>query len=275
MPAGPSRTARGVRAVSAAGLYLEGVRLLRREPGLRRLARVPVLLALACFALAVGLFITFAGELYTFATGWLPALTATHWYDWLWVAPGQLLFLIVGAALFLALLAAGFVAAFLVANVLAAPFLDVLSQRVERIERGLEGDEEGGGLWGVLRDGARSIVEELRRLVFFLAVQASILAASFLIPGAQPLAPIAMTLFAVLFLPLEYAGYSLDRRRLSFRDKRRWVWSHASGMLSFGGLAFLVSLVPGLNFLALPVLVVAGTLLVLRLPPEPRSSRPA
>ncbi len=39
-------------------------------------------------------------------------------------------------------------------------------------------------------------------------------------------------------------------------------------MLAFGGLAFLVSLVPGLNFLALPVLVVAGTLLVLRLPPE-------
>lgn len=39
-------------------------------------------------------------------------------------------------------------------------------------------------------------------------------------------------------------------------------------MSGFGGLAFLVCLVPGLNLLMLPVLVTAGTLLVLRAGPD-------
>jgi uncharacterized protein involved in cysteine biosynthesis len=73
----------------------------------------------------------------------------------------------------------------------------------------------------------------------------------------------------VLFLPLDYAGYALDRRRLAFRDKRRFVTSNAPSMLGFGGLAFVICLVPGVNFLAMPVFVVAGTLLVLRLSPAP------
>jgi len=38
-------------------------------------------------------------------------------------------------------------------------------------------------------------------------------------------------------------------------------------MVGFGGAAFGTGLVPGLNFLMLPTLVVAGTLLVLRYPP--------
>ena len=37
----------------------------------------------------------------------------------------------------------------------------------------------------------------------------------------------------------------------------------------FGGAAFLTLLVPGLNFLMLPALVVGGTLLVLRQEPNP------
>ena len=38
-------------------------------------------------------------------------------------------------------------------------------------------------------------------------------------------------------------------------------------MAGFGGAAFVTLLIPGLNFLMLPALVVAGTLLALRLPP--------
>ena len=37
-------------------------------------------------------------------------------------------------------------------------------------------------------------------------------------------------------------------------------------MLGFGGTAFAVGVVPGLNLLLLPLLVVGGTLLVLRHP---------
>ena len=50
--------------------------------------------------------------------------------------------------------------------------------------------------------------------------------------------------------------------------RRSWLRAHLPRMLGFGGAAFLTGLVPGLNFLIMPVLVVAGTLLAVRYPPD-------
>ncbi|UCE86624.1 MAG: EI24 domain-containing protein [Deltaproteobacteria bacterium] len=258
-------------AAAAARLHLEGLRLLLREASLRRLAWAPILIAFACFALALGLVIAHAGSLYAFAAGWLPTVEAGAWYTWAWVGPARFLLAVVGVALFLALVAVGFVLAFTLASVVASPFLDVLSRRVETLVQGAPPADEAAGLW---REAGRAVLEELRRMSFFVAVSAAIAVAGLALPGGQALAPFALALFSILFLPLEYAGYALDRRRVSFRDKRRFVVSHAPEMLGFGGLAFGICLVPGLNVLALPVFVVAGTLLVLRWPPEAKRPPP-
>ena len=57
-------------------------------------------------------------------------------------------------------------------------------------------------------------------------------------------------------------------RRLTFAQKRRWLLDRGPVTVGFGGAAFVTCAIPGLNFLAMPLLVVAGTLLVLRDPPE-------
>jgi CysZ protein len=67
----------------------------------------------------------------------------------------------------------------------------------------------------------------------------------------------------MLFLPLEYAGFAMDRRNLRFSQRRALIWQHRWLMLGFGAAAFLTLLVPLLNFICLPVLVVGGTLLFL------------
>ena len=79
----------------------------------------------------------------------------------------------------------------------------------------------------------------------------------------QPLALAGALLFTMLFLPLDYTGYLLDRREIPFRTRRGWVWRHRRAMLGFGAAALGTFLVPGLNFLCLPWLVTAGTLLAL------------
>jgi uncharacterized protein involved in cysteine biosynthesis len=71
----------------------------------------------------------------------------------------------------------------------------------------------------------------------------------------------------ILFLPLEYAGYALDRRQLPFRVRARWLLSRLPTMVGFGSAALISCFVPGVNLVMIPVLVVAGTLLVLRNPP--------
>jgi CysZ protein len=259
-------------AASAAALHLEGARLLLREGSLRRLAWTPVLIALACFALAFGLVVAYAAPLYAFAAGWLPTPEAAVWYAWLWIGPARLLLALLGIALFLLLVAGSFATTFVIASVIAAPFHDALSLRVETIIAGAASEASGGGVRALLREATRAALEELRRALFFGAVMLSILLLGIAVPGGQLLAPPAMALFCVLFLPLDYAGYALDRRRLTFRDKRRWVTSHAPAMLGFGGPAFAICLLPGLNLLAMPVFVVAATLLVLKTAPE-RSRR--
>jgi CysZ protein len=151
-----------------------------------------------------------------------------------------------------------------VASVVAAPFLDVLSRRVEAILTGRVEEQEAVGLRAILRDGGRALVEEAKRTSFFLALQIGIAFLGFVVPGGQLVAPPAAALLTILFLPLDHASYALDRRRVRFREKRRWIREHAALMLGYGGAAFALYLVPGLNFLAMPVLVASGTVLALR-----------
>lgn len=240
--------------------------MLRRERSLWRLASAPLLV---CALMLSGTFVgvaLYAFELHAFASGWLPSPEAQVWYQWLWVAPARLLLGLAGLLLFLGLAGALLVVALLVANLLASPFLDALSRRVEALVSGRVEEVSSAGWLAPLREGGRAALEEARRMAFFLAVQLGFFLVG-LLPGGQVLAAPGMVLAAILFLPLDYASYTLDRRRIPFSEKRRWVLARLPLMLGYGSAAFLTCLVPGLNLLALPVLVVGGTLLALRYPP--------
>ena len=113
----------------------------------------------------------------------------------------------------------------------------------------------------------RSLRGEALRTLFFVSIWAVLLGIGFLIPGAHLIsAPISLAI-TVVFLPLEFSGHALDRRRVGFGDRRRWILGDWPRMLGFGSAAFLLCLVPVLNLAMMPVLVIAGTLLVLRHPP--------
>ena len=247
--------------------------MLWRERALWAVAAVPTLIGIVAVAVAVGLLLHFAAELWSLATGWMPSLSASAWYQWAWIGPARALLALLGVLVLLAFSGLAVLLAWLTAGVVAAPFLDVLSRRVESLVTGEVLDRSEPGLAAALREAGRAVLQELRRLAFFLSVQASILVLAMLIPGGQLLAAPAMTAFTVLFLPLDYASYALDRRRLDFSARRRWVLAHRAPMAGFGVAAFAGFAIPGLNFLAMPVLVMSGTLLVLRtpLPEEPGS----
>lgn len=258
-------------AADGFGLFREALGILRREPGLWSLAALPMVLTAAAFAAAVMLLTTFFGEIHAFVTGWLPALAANAWYQWLWIGPAVAILWLVGKALLVALAIAMFVAAFVLANLLAAPFLDALALRVEALEAGVPPPEGESGLRAIVRDGAHAVREELRRLAFFVAVWAGVTVAGIVIPGGQLLVAPVLTAFTIFFLPLDYASYTLDRRHLSFARKRAWLSANAAVAAGFGATGFLLCAIPVLNLAATPVLVIAGTLLALRLP-EPATA---
>ena len=137
---------------------------------------------------------------------------------------------------------------FLVASILASPFLDALALRVEEIETGEVVDRSASGVTGIGADALRAARGELSRVVFFLIVVGILMALGVLIPGAQLITGPLIVGFAIFFLPLDYASYTLDRRCLSFRERRHWLMSNKPTVVGFGSAAFLICALPGLNF---------------------------
>lgn len=261
-PAGSARA-----AAASFGLPLEGARMLLRERRLWSLALVPALISLLALGGAIGGVVSQFGAIQEFVQGFLPTLEVGDWYTWLWIGPGKFLLWLLGKLLSLGFAVTCVVVALLLASLIASPFHDTLSRRVEQIETGMVSEPGDQGFRATLREGGRAAREELRRVVFFLVVWLLLLLVGIFVPGGQLVAPPVLTLFTVLFLPLDYASYTLDRRQLSFRDKRRWLVRHVGAALGYGAAAFLLCAVPVVNLVAMPILVVAGTLLVLRNPP--------
>jgi uncharacterized protein involved in cysteine biosynthesis len=245
-------------------LPVEGGRLLVGQKRLWAPAAAPIGLSLLAFGAAAWLLIAHAASLYAWATLWAPTPEAASWYAWLWIGPAKAALAILGALVFALIAGVALLISFLVANVLASPFLDVLASRVERIETGAVEDCAPSGLLNSGADVLRALREELRRALFFLAVVGGLSVLGFAIPGAHLVTGPSIVVCAIFFLPLEYASYTLDRRRYSFRSKRDWLMANKPVAAGFGCAAFLICATPGLNFVAMPLLVVSGTLLAVR-----------
>jgi CysZ protein len=263
-----TRSGRGSVSRFREGLLLlvEGGRFLRNERRLWPLATVPVLFATILVGMAVSLFWVRLELIHEAWISVLPIFEATTWWAWIWVGPGKLLFWLVGWLGVVVAFAFSLIAALLLANLLSAPFLDQLSQRVESIEQG-ESLSSTTGFSGVVTETLRSFAAELQRIAFLGIIWVGLSGVGFVVPGAHLVTGPLLIATTVLLLPLDYAGFALDRRQISFRSRRRWLWANLPTMTGFGGVAFVACLVPGLNLLIMPALVTAGTLLVLRIAP--------
>lgn len=243
------------------GLALRGVTFLRQHRTLWTWAVLPAGVNLIVFAAAFALFLHFYPGIYSLATDFLRLDPPEAWYAWLWVAPLRLLAWCIGILLMATALVVIYLTFLFLGTAIASPFLDVLAQRVEEIASGRFA-EERVTLRIALHAFTASMLVELQKLGFFLAVQLSLFLLS-LIPPLSPFTVLTATLFTMLFLPLEYGSFAMDHRRLRFAQRRALIWQHRWLMLGFGAAAFLTLLVPLLNFFCLPVLVTGGTLLIM------------
>ena len=243
-----------------------GGRLLRRRRELWPLALAPIVTSLLAFGIAATIFVANLDALTVTLQGFFEVAPPDAWYGWIWVGPLRLLAWITRWLLLATFGVFVYVSFTLVGGILASPFLDALSRRVEHIKTGGVVDATGPGIRGTVRVALQVGWEEAKRTALFFAVQGTLLILG-LVPGLQLVTvPLAIA-FAVFFLPLDYTGYTLDRRTVPFRERRRWIRENWPAVGGFGVAGLVTFALPGLNFLALPWLVVAGTLLVLEHPP--------
>ena len=223
---------------------LQGFRLIR-QPGLRRYVAMPLLVSI----------LVFGGALFGLAY-WLDLLVdpllqrLPDWLDWLRYLLWPL-FTLAGVLLV-------FYGFSILTNLIAAPFNGMLAEAVEQHLTGQTIDT--GGWQSLLADILPSLFSELRKLLYFV-IRAVPLGLLFLIPGINLAAPFLWGLFSAWMLAIEYTDYPMANHRLLFSRQRKLLRRKRVLALGFGGGTLLVTMVPVLNFFAMPAAVAGATAL--------------
>ena len=145
----------------------------------------------------------------------------------------------------------------LVANIIAAPFNGILSQRVEQMVAGkIVADESFKELLAIV---PRAIGRELSKLAYYIPRLILLLIISF-IPGINLFAPIFWFLFGAWMMSIQYCDYPMDNNKVSFKEMLRLLKKQRLTSLGFGAVVQLGMMVPIVNFIMMPTAVIGATL---------------
>ncbi len=229
--------------VSGAHYLMRGFSLIR-EKGLRRFVFIPLLVNLVLFIAAFSWLMYQIKDMVTWVLHYLP-----HWLDWLeyliWPL-GIIAILVVFSYIFSA-----------IANWIAAPFNGLLA---ERVELKLTGEAlPDAGMVDIFKDMPRLFGREWAKLKYYLPRAIGFLIL-FLIPViGQTLGAVLWFFFTAWMMAIQYLDYPFDNHKIPFEDMKLALKYQRGPSFSFGILATLLSMVPILNLIVMPVAVCGAT----------------
>lgn len=222
------------------GYVLTGLSLISQK-GIRPFVVVPLLINILLFA--GGIWLAQSQMEY-----WMARLLPEwlHWLEWLlWPLFAILIVFII------------FYVFSILANLIAAPFNSLLAERVEARLHGRP-VPEFQGFKTIPSLIGRTFKSELSKLGYMLKWLIVVLIIT-LIPGVNVIAPLAWAIFGAWMLAIEYADYPMGNHNLFFQDELPVLRKHRQTALSFGWLLSILTAIPFINFLVMPVGVAGGT----------------
>ena len=213
------------------------------QPGLRRFVLIPLLINITVFGIGIWLGYGYLDELSGWLQGYLP-----NWLDWLTTL---LLPLFVVVALVLV-----FFTFSLIANLIASPFNSLLA---EKVEQQLSGKTPADSGWGkMLRELPGTLWDEVKKLIYALLWAIPFLLL-FVIPVVNIAAPFLWLAFSAWIMVVQYADFPMGNHGLKGPEMRRRLRNRRISSLSFGGGVLVLTSVPVINFIAMPVAVCGAT----------------
>jgi len=228
------------------------VHVYLRHPGLARYWIIPIFLTLVALGVAAVGSIIFHGAI--FALVWPQPVDAMD----------HLTYIAISFVFMIVVFLAGVVVVVMLSSLLAAPFNDRISRRVEEQATGL-------GTRVLSRPGffggtARSIAFASAKLLIYSVSMAPLLYPSLFIPVIGSLICSILALFlTTIYLAVDYTDWPATRRGKGLIDRARMIGRNFWAMFGFGSGVWLFLLVPFLNLLFMPAAVAGGTLLYLEL----------
>ena len=220
-----------------------GFTLIRR-PGIKRFVIIPLSINIGLFTLAIWYTLGLVGTGVNALVEWLPS-----WLDWLSWLIWPLFVVLVLIVIFYTFT--------LVANLIGGPFNGFLAEKLETNLTGVTPPSSGRVVESLLAV-KNAILSEIIKFGYLISRVIPLFILGF-IPGLNVFAPLLWFLFGAWMLALEYMDYPMGNHGMTFREERQKLSAHRGLMLGFGGVVMAMTLIPVLNFFAMPVAVAGAT----------------
>ena len=222
-----------------------------RQPGVRIYAVVPLLINLVLFASLIWFGYERFSPLVDYMMSWVPAIfNFLRWIIWIVISTFTAIFV--------------FFTFTPIANIVAAPFNALLSEKIE-IKLTGKAISANSSFMQMARD---SFLSQIRKLVYIISWSAVLLLIS-LIPLVNFAAPFLWVIFGSWLLSLEYLDYPMGNHELNFTRQKQILAARKGLSLGFGSSVMVLTSIPLLNFIVMPVAVAGATVLwVEQLEPE-------
>ncbi len=214
-----------------------------RQPGVRIYAVMPLLINIVLFASLIWFGYEQFSPLVDYMMSGVPAIfNFLRWIIWIIISTFTAIFV--------------FFTFTPIANIVAAPFNALLS---EKIEIRLTGKAIGANS-SFMKMARDSFLSQLRKLVYIIFWSAVLLLIS-LIPLVNFAAPFLWVIFGSWLLSLEYLDYPMGNHELNFTRQRQILAARKGLSLGYGSSVMVLTSIPLLNFIVMPVAVAGATVL--------------
>ena len=229
------------------GYLIEGLKLIT-QPGLRLFVLIPLTINILIFAILIAITV---GKFYQWIEGFMSWLPGWDWLDFIrWIIWP----LVVGLLLVVVMYTFS-----IIANLIAAPFNNLLA---EKVEEHLTGEEVFGKetIAMALKDAPRSIGKEIQKLLYYLPRALGVLILSLILSFMfPPLATLLWFGFGAWMMAMDYCDYPMENHKHSLRTVRETIALRRATSYGFGGAVMLGTMIPIVNFVVMPAAVCGAT----------------
>lgn len=196
-------------------------------------------------------FVTFIATAYKYYPE-LQNLIAAFTPDFLdWLVP-VLLWLLIPIGLVIA-----FILASITANLLAAPFNSLLAEKLETVLMGYPPPSNGKMLKQISMF-IYIVLNELRKLLYIFTITGILIILSF-VPLVNLIAPFLWIIGGAWLLAVEYLDYPMGNHNIQLTQQLQILKQHRFLSLGFGLGVMLITMIPVLNLLIMPVATCSAT----------------